>query len=257
MPASAFGPSPLRKVTPLRIFEQAVEQIRDLIVVGDLKLGQKLPTEQQLSKQLNVSRSSVREALRVLEAEGLVEVRQGSGTYVANEPGIGRTQHEAAHWLEQREEMLEQVLQVRECVEGLAAALAAERAPDSVLAAIHDILARQTRQVGEMVESHQQAYDILAQLDVAFHLAIGSAGGNDIANEIISRILPSFNQTNKAILYASGRMTRMLKEHAAILTAMDAHDAPAAEQAMRHHLARVRAEIIDLKHGRLAEPLDP
>ncbi len=71
----------LQKVAPVRIFEQAVEQLRELIMTGRLLPGDRLPTEQELCRQLSIHRSTVREALRVLEAEGLVECG-GYGRYV-------------------------------------------------------------------------------------------------------------------------------------------------------------------------------
>ena len=103
-----------QKLEPVRVFEQVVQQIRELIVSGELQVGDKLPPEQELERQLSVSRSSIREALRVLEAEGLVEVRRGSGTYITSSTGRNRSRDEVANWLEQREEFLVQELEVRE-----------------------------------------------------------------------------------------------------------------------------------------------
>src|SRR5512142_74834 len=98
----------LEKLSPVRLFEQASEQIRELIANNSWAKGEKLPNEQELSKQLNVSRSSVREALRILEAEGLVEAKRGLGTYVVDTPE--QKSNDLARWLEQREETLEQLL---------------------------------------------------------------------------------------------------------------------------------------------------
>ncbi len=85
----------------------------------------------ELSKLLDVGRSSVREALRVLEAEGLIEVRRGSGAYVCLSPPFNNHTGELAQWLHNREQTLEQVLEVRESIEGLTAALAAGHASDA------------------------------------------------------------------------------------------------------------------------------
>ena len=78
------GPQ-FKRMRPMRLFEQAVEQIRTLIAGGQLKPGDKLPSENQLSKMLEVSRSSVREALRALESKGIITVKSGSGAFVSND----------------------------------------------------------------------------------------------------------------------------------------------------------------------------
>lgn len=233
----------LEKVNVQRIFEKAVEQIRDLIRTGSLAPGQKLPTEQELSKQLNVSRSSVREAIRVLEAEGLVDVRRGSGIYIADEPVQKQPGQNAEQWLEQREETLEQVLEVRESIEGLAAGLAATRASEAALAELRSIMQAQTQQIQAMQASGEIDYDLLAQLDAAFHLAVSAACGNDLAHEIVSHLVPAFNESNKAVLYLSRRMESMEKEHFVILSALERRDAAASTQAIRNHIASVRKVV--------------
>jgi GntR family transcriptional regulator, transcriptional repressor for pyruvate dehydrogenase complex len=237
----------IQKLAPVRIFEQAVEQIRKLIEDGILVIGEKLPTEQALCEQLNVSRSSVREALRVLEAEGLVEVKRGSGTYVVQNRSTKNAPNELAHWLEQREETLEQVLEIRGSIEGLTASLAAVRANEETLANIEAILEKQSQVIRELSNTGVECFDVLAQLDAAFHIAISSASGNDIAGEIISHILPAFNESNKAVLYLCHRAGSIEVEHRKIMDALIARDPIAAEKAMREHILQVRNEILTFK----------
>ncbi|HEX7974408.1 MAG TPA: FadR/GntR family transcriptional regulator [Anaerolineales bacterium] len=239
--------STLRRVEPVRIFEQAVEQIRSLIANGTWTPGDKLPTEQELGRQFNVSRSSVREALRVLESEGLIEARRGSGTYVVDSPAPGRSSRELAQWLVQREETLEQVLQVRERIEGLTASLAATLASGEDLAQIRAIVEEQARKIEEQGCEGDACVEMLARLDAAFHLAISSASGNDFAHEIISHVIPAFNASNKAVLYLRQRADTMEQEHREILAALEAHDPAAAEQAMHRHILKVRAEIMAIE----------
>jgi len=74
-----------RQARPVRLFEQAVDQIKKLIISGHLRPGDKLPSENELSHLLNVSRSSVREALRALESNGLIQVKSGAGAYVSDD----------------------------------------------------------------------------------------------------------------------------------------------------------------------------
>jgi len=232
-----------KKLEPKRIFEQVVHQIRELIVNGKLNPGDRLPPEQELEKKLNVSRSSIREALRVLEVEGFVEVRRGSGTYIASSTGKQRTKGEIATWLEQREELLVQVLEVREYLEGLAAALCAENATDEELAGIRTLLANMGKIVPENVAGREIDINRMVELDSKFHLAISQASGNDVSNEIISQIIPAFQEGNKAVIYVSDQVDATLRDHQAILAGIEARNPKAAEEAMRTHIARVRRLI--------------
>jgi GntR family transcriptional regulator, transcriptional repressor for pyruvate dehydrogenase complex len=230
----------LQKVATIRIFEQVVQQIRELIVSGELHPGDKLPPEQELEKQLSVSRSSIREALRVLEVEGLVEVRRGSGTYVTSSTSKDKTRGEIANWLGQREELLLQVLEVRESLEGLNAALCAQNATEEEVAEIKTLLANMEKKVAEKLPGSEVDLDKMVDLDSKFHLAISRASGNNVSNEITSQIIPAFQEGNKAVIYVSDQADATLKDHLAILTAIQARNPKSAEEAMRKHIARVR-----------------
>jgi GntR family transcriptional repressor for pyruvate dehydrogenase complex len=237
----------IQKVEPVRIFEQAVDQIRNLILSGELEIGEKLPTEMELSRLLNVGRSSVREALRVLEAEGLVEVRRGSGTYVTRNQPITSRAMDLKQWLKLREETLEQVLEVRESIEGLTAGLAAQHSTPEQIEVIEDILkstSQNLRKMDENGDNHEEYYDELSRLDSAFHLQISQASGNDIANEIINHIIPSFQESNRAVIYLYRKALLMESEHREILEAIRAQDRRAAEISMRRHIQRVRQDIL-------------
>jgi len=238
-------PPTLRKLAPIRLFEQASEQIRKLIASNDFPRGEKLPNEMELSKQLQVSRSSVREALRILEAEGLVEAKPGLGTYVLDTPN--KRYGEMARWLEQREETLEQVLQIRESMEGLSASLAATSATSEALEEIHSLADAISQKINELDIKDEAAIDELAKLDADFHLAISQASGNKIAHEIISYIIPAFNESNKAFLYLRHRTGVLDDEHHAVVTALEGRDPEAAEKAMRNHVKRVRKEIMEIR----------
>ena len=235
----------LNKVAPVRIFEQAVGQIRERIVSGAWAVGEKLPTEQDLGRQLDVSRSSVREALRVLEAEGLVEVKRGLGTFVTPRPARS-VPGETARWLAQRGEALEQVLLVRERIEGLAAELAARQITPAQLAELDGLLDEQRRASAAAAQANDAAVDGLARLDAAFHLAIAAAGGNDIVLEIVTHLIPAFQESNRAVLYLRRRAPEMEAEHAAIRAALGDGDAATAGAVMRAHIARVRRELSQL-----------
>jgi GntR family transcriptional repressor for pyruvate dehydrogenase complex len=233
----------LQKVEPVRIFEQAVEQLRELILKGALAPEEKLPTEQELSRQFHVGRSSIREALRVLESEGLVEVRRGLGAYVTTRPVRQSLKSEIAGWLAQRSESLAQLLDVRECIEGLTASLAASNATGDFIEHLRQNLAELSALVNQVEGNELETIERLSQLDASFHLMISQASGNDLAEEILAHIIPAFNEGNKAVVLIGQPYRELEEEHRAIFEAIQTRNAEMAEKVMRAHIARVRREI--------------
>jgi DNA-binding GntR family transcriptional regulator len=135
----------------------------------------------------------------------------------------------------------------------LTASLTAVRADDVTLANIEAILEKQAQVITELNSTGVECFDVLSQLDAEFHLAISNASGNDIANEIVSHILPAFNESNKAVLYLCHRAGNLETEHRAIMDALIARNPVAAEAAMRDHLIQVRDSILTFKGPDLEE----
>lgn len=216
---------------PRRLYRQVAEQIRMLIETGELKPGSRLPPERQLAERLSVSRPTVREALIVLEMEGLIQIRMGSGVYVSNKP------RQAPIILpdEDSEGPLE-ILQARCLIESGIAEEAARLATPASLALIDAILDR-------MAHSLDDAAIALA-CDRDFHVAIVDVIGNSALKHFTglvydSRMSPYFK---KLASYFEGPHTwkLALEEHYAIRNAIAAGDPAAAREAMRRHLTLAR-----------------
>ncbi|MBM4430780.1 MAG: FadR family transcriptional regulator [Chloroflexi bacterium] len=240
-PAQSAGPGELklRPVRPIRLFEQVVEQLQALIVSGDLRPGDKLPSEADLSSAHGVSRASVREALRALESKGVITVRSGAGAFVARRPFSFSAPSEAVEWLLSQRDSLLELLRVRESIEGLTASLAATSICSESLSELRQIVEQQSQLSGSL-----PSLECLAELDVRFHLLIAEASGNTLAKEIVDAIVPAFCESNRAVLYVgSGNMQKTVQEHQRIINALAARDAHAAEAAIRAHIARVRTDI--------------
>lgn len=238
----------LRKISRTRYFEQVVDQIRSLIENGEVPVGEKLPTELELSEQLNIGRSSIREALRVLETEGLIEVRQGAGTFVTPRSEWVSSRNAAVGWLKQRGESLIQLLQVREWLEGLSVSLVAENPTPEVIAELEEILKEMAGLVEE-ARGDETRLDLekIAQLNTRFHLTISSYSGNEIAHEILSHILPAFSESNKAVLYTTPELGIQAAEHRSVVEAIKEGDQEKAVRCLRGHISRVRGEIQNIR----------
>ncbi len=228
----------------MRVFEHAVEQIRSAIERGELKAGDRLPPEQELSSQLGAGRSSIREAIRVLEAEGLIEVRRGAGTFITRRPLAAEEESTVAAWLSQRKESLIQILQIRERIECLTVSLAASSADRALLAKLSGIL-----EVQSTLVNSGNDIDRFSDLDCEFHLAISAASGNEIADEIMRHIVPAFNESNKAVIFAGKRSEDIIGEHACILQAIRQGDPVEAERCMGIHIRHAQKVIAGLPSG--------
>ncbi len=189
-------------------------EIRTAILAGDLAPGERLKQE-QLAADLRVSRIPVREALRVLEAEGLIINRPGRGSVV----------------VELTKEDAEEVLVVRGALEGLAARLAAERVTPDVIAGLRDAV-----EVGKKASAGGD-HALASEAHTRFHLDLAMAGGNThLYTELES--MPARTEWIVSSLLKS-RSEYSWKEHEDILDAVAAGDAELAEQLTRLHSEQV------------------
>ena len=223
---------PLQVVEPKRLYRQIADQLAQLIARGEFPPGSRLPAERDLAASLGVSRTSVREAIISLEMSGLVEVRVGTGIFVTAPPEertrIGGDAGPGPF----------ELLAARKLVEGEIAALAARNATSDDAAAL--------RQSVERLEAKVDDFAAREAEDRDFHLLIAKATGNGSLELVVEGL---WNQ--RAELW--GRLQqhfhteelaeRTIHDHAAIATAIAAHDPSAARVAMHRHLARVTREF--------------
>jgi GntR family transcriptional repressor for pyruvate dehydrogenase complex len=236
-----------QRAKPVRLFEQAVEQIKSLILSGHLKPGDKLPSESELSQMLEVSRSSVREALRSLESHGIIQVRSGAGAFVAEDALVFSSVNDAIGRLLQRRNLVLQLLQVRGAMERLAASQAALLIDEEGLVQLDNILSQQEILTKDGIS---QNIGELARLDGEFHVAISKACGNEIVFEILNSLVPSFYHDNQAIFMLEKGL-KLVQEHRQVYLALKNHDPESAEREMHHHIQRVIDEVSELRKNGL------
>ncbi|HEU4657489.1 MAG TPA: FCD domain-containing protein [Capillimicrobium sp.] len=212
---------------------QVREQLEQAIARGDYAPGDRLPSERELSEMFGVSRVSIREALRSLEAVGLVEVRHGAGTIVLD--SSQRATRDLSRWMRaNRGEVLE-LLRVRAALDELAAAEAAERQDESDLAAIR---AAQDA-FAEAAEAEDRGR--LSDLDMAFHLAVAQASGSQLLANLLTELHGHLAESRAVFFGPEGRAKVSAAEHEAIIDAIERGDDAAAREAIRTHVASVRA----------------
>lgn len=228
----------LHRVKKVRISETVVDQILDLIEDGSLKVGDQLPGERDLVNQLQVGRASVREALRILEAQGVIEVRPGKGTFVVGENIEG--DEGIVQWFKQHIDEEYDFLEVRDALDRKAAVLAAQRASESDVAAMTELL----QEADECLERGD--LDGMVSLDKQFHCSIAESSGNDMLCHLLVSVHEAMVNPRRSLIRLKGRAAVSQKEHYAILEAIRQRDPEAAERAISAHNKSVREAVKSL-----------
>ncbi|MCX4565360.1 FadR/GntR family transcriptional regulator [Streptomyces albogriseolus] len=208
--------------------EAVLVHLRDAIERGDYAIGDKLPSEAELCRELEVSRPVLREALRALQTMGLTVSRTGKGTFVVadavQDPTFG--DYTAGHLME-----------VRRHVEIPVAGYAARRRTPEDLARLRGLLARMER------ETDTTAW---AAMDTLFHLAVAEAAQNPVFRRVIEEIRDALARQSAFLNELGGRRAHSDREHRAIVEALAAGSEQDAVRAMTHHLDRVGTTLTDI-----------
>jgi GntR family transcriptional repressor for pyruvate dehydrogenase complex len=225
-----------RVISRRRASEEVVRQIRDLIGGGQIHPGDRFPAERELCRVLDVGRSTLREAMRALEALGLVRVVPGQGTFLVELPGAAEesgpaTDSRLKAWERQRE-----MFQVREILEPGLAALAARHA---TAAQRERIRSRFRAQEAGMRQGRSGMLD-----NTAFHMAVAEAANNSILLQMVLSFLDLLRETRLTAWQSPERPGRSVREHARILAAIEARNPRAAERAMRQHVREARRFVL-------------
>ncbi len=211
-------------------YETIAAKITELISSADLKPGDRLPTEHELSEQLGVSRTVVREAVKVLVATGLVYTRRGSGLYVANKASsLQMTVLDSLTPADPTQVV--SLYEFRLMLEPAAAGLAAERITPHELRELREVVALNQR------SAETQQRQQWSESDAAFHRVIAGATHNPF---LASTIATTTRAQRWVFDIAAGRTQALLltysEQHAAILEAIQEGEPEVAAQAMQTHL---------------------
>ena len=224
-------------IQSVRVFEQVAEQIEKRILDGELRSGDRLPTERDLAEQFHVSRTAVREAMKILAQKGLVDMRPGRGTIVidgaheAMQDSIGLVMKLRLGEVGGSDNLVE----VRGILEPEIAALAAVRATEKEIAAMREAI--------QAMDENLHSADGYIAADNRFHEALAQATQNALIIIFIKSIVNLLSEQRKQVFQVEGGPQRGQIHHRRILDNVIRREPEAARAAMHSHLQQVREDV--------------
>ena len=225
----------LKTISKRNISDVVYEQLMENLIAGEWKPGDKIPSENELAAQLQVSRISVRSALQRLSSLGLVESRQGEGTFVCEFSGAQYANNLIPLVVFERSDM-QDLMEFRNFLDSEIAALAALRATDTDIALLHQNYQRHMAAEGDVTKC--------ADYDSEFHCLLAAATHNALFHKVYQVFQPVFRKNMHQIVSIMG-VSGARVNHAAILAAVEQHDPDAARAAMQTHVQETISSVWD------------
>ena len=221
--------------TDLGLPEQISEKIIQLILDEHLEQGDRLPKEAVLVERLGAGRSTVREAMKLLQSRNIVRIKQGSGTYVASNPGVADDPL-GFTFIDDKQRLARDLLEVRFMIEPQIARMAAEHATNDQVVCIKE-LCDESERLAEAGE------DYSAAADTAFHNAIAESSGN----LVVPRLMGVFKASVPLFIDVTGKklVEETIRMHRDVADAIAARNPTAAHDAMYLHLVYNRNMIAE------------
>ncbi|TQR37211.1 FadR family transcriptional regulator [Lysinibacillus sphaericus] len=230
----------LRKIKPKKIYEEVSEILYEKIRTGELKPGDRLDSVEQLAEQLQVSRSAIREALSALKAMGLIEIKQGSGTFVKSNQS-NQLDFPLSTAILTNKQDISHLLEVRKIIEvGTAASAAIHRTEEDI---------QSMMQILDEMKRVQGDEELGEKVDFQFHAAISAASQNPLLTTILDQVsglmIATMKETRRIWLY-SKKITseKLYDEHLQIFLAIKQQNEELAKHAMASHLSNVEKVLM-------------
>ncbi|MFG6146934.1 FadR/GntR family transcriptional regulator [Halobacillus sp. B23F22_1] len=226
-----------KPVRSKKIYEQVADALLESLKEGDLKPGDKLDSVEHLAKSFNVGRSAIREALSALRAMGILEMRQGEGTYVKAFDASRFSLPVSVAFLMKREDVKD-LLEVRHVLEVGAAGLAALHCTEEDLQPMENALLA--------MEEAKGNGELGDRADLEFHVALVQATHNQMFIHLMKSVadimVQAMRETRK-LLHTKEGTERLLEEHRQIFAAVAERNEQGAKDAMYNHLSHVEASL--------------
>ena len=214
-----------------------IERIRAMIEAGELVSGNRLPAERTLAERLGVSRGQLRQALQALAERNIIQSRQGDGTYLLTGFDAGQSMDSIVAVLNDRSDVLHEVIEFRHMIEPQIAALAAARIDRTTLDRLKILVCDQQR----ALVAGRAAED----LDAHFHQLLAETSGNRVISRVMTTIQAILNESRSTWLQSYSRRAASVAGHLRIIDALEAGDQAAAARAMQEHILAIEEHIFD------------
>jgi GntR family transcriptional regulator, transcriptional repressor for pyruvate dehydrogenase complex len=232
--------SSLEPVKRTKVYAEVASQIRRLIADGRIKPGDLLPPERELAEIFGVSRTSVRDAIRILEMRGLVAPRHGEGTVVLQDP-VDAVVSPLADALTESRDLTADLFDMRRILEPPLARVAALRATKDDIEALAEILERQADRV--------RAGEVAIEEDTAFHYRVTMVSKNQVIPKVMDVVMDLLKESRVRSLDGASRAQKSLEGHRQILDAIKRRDGEAAAGRMREHIEEIEMVCFESKPG--------
>ena len=206
--------------------EQIADKLREMIIHEEIKTGSKLPAEAELMTRFGVSRSTVREAVKILQTEHIVDIRQGQGTFLCAMPGLAKDPL-GLRFTDQNE-LTGQLLETRLIIEPNVAAIAAQRRTPEQIAAMKVLLDKM-----DNAYLHGEDY---TPFDIEFHSIIAQCTGNDVVQRLLPTIHESIQAGYRHTQRVEGSYQRASQCHLEMYRGIVEHDSERARLAAQRHM---------------------
>ncbi len=227
------------------LYENVVERIENMITHGEIEAGRKLPPERTMAENFRVSRSCVRQAIQALSHKGILESRQGDGTYVCEPDSTILTDTLAAAILAHRD-ILHEVMELRLIIEPQIASLAARRISPEQLNRLKVIACDQQR---KLLAGEQEDH-----LDAAFHEELCRSAGNRLIQEVYLTLDSTLKKSRSKFLQTRNRRQASVEGHLKIIDALERKNSQEAFYAMKEHLLEVEKMVFQAKDAADEQP---
>ncbi|MBL3641232.1 FadR family transcriptional regulator [Bacillus sp. RHFB] len=228
-----------KKIKPKKIYEEVSDELYEMIRSGSLKPGEQLDSIQQLAENFQVGRPAIREALSALSSMGLIEIKQGEGTFVKTfDPAIMNHPLSAALLMDQ--DNIKHLLEVRKILESGTAEVAAKKRTEENLNELKDMLSNMDK-----VSDDEELSD---KADISFHVAVANASQNELLitlmNHVSELMTEKMRDIRRVALYSEEMTLKQLyQQHVRIYDAIAAQDEDEARSAMLFHLQSVEESL--------------
>lgn len=215
------------------------QEIKKMIIQKEMKPNDRLPSEKELMEMFGISRSTLREAMKLLRAENVIDIKRGNGTFVSATTGVGEDPL-GLHFTNQHY-LVSNLLEARLLIEPQIAVLAVQRAEEENIKVLAEII--------EKMKSAEVNDQLAAELDIRFHTAIAECTQNDVLIRIVPIINESIRQGHNETVGVIGSYERAKKSHIRIYEAIVNRDFMAAKYFSERHVWETLNDIKEIRRS--------